>query len=85
MNPYQKGAQLLIRLVAAGLVLIGGMLAGLEFLSHRARHVELNVFKMAGYALMFFAGVVLLIASSKLAARLTDESPEDDNEETPDE
>ncbi len=84
MNPYQKGAQLLIRLVAAGLVLIGGMLAGLEYLNHRARHVELNVFKVAGDAVMFFAGVVLLIASSRLAARLTDES-QDDEEETPDE
>lgn len=84
MNLYQKGAQLLIRLVAAGLVLIGGMLAGLEFLNHRARHVELNVFKVAGYAAMFFAGAALLGASSKLAARLTEE-PENDNEETPDE
>lgn len=84
MNPYQKGAQLLIRLVAAGMILIGGMLAGLEFLNHRARHVDLDIPKITLHSLVVLAGVALLVISRKLAARLTGETEENDDEETSD-
>jgi hypothetical protein len=71
MNPYQKGASLLLRLVAAGLIVIGGLLVGLEFLNHRARGIDVNPLHVTCYALMFVAGAVLFALSSKLAARLT--------------
>ena len=71
MNPYKKGATLLLRLAASGLIVIGGLLTGLEFLSHRARGIDVNLLKVAFYALMFVAGVVLFALSSSLAARLT--------------
>lgn len=71
MNPYKKGATLLLRLAASGLILIGGLLAGLEFLNHRARGTDPNLLKVAGYALMLVAGAVLFTLSSRLASRLT--------------
>jgi hypothetical protein len=71
MNPYQKGATLLFRLVAAGLIVIGGLLAVLEFLNYRARGIDLNLLELAFDALLLVGGVVLFALSSKLAAQLT--------------
>ena len=85
MNPYQKAACSLIRLVAAGLMVIGIMLGGLEFLNHRAKGVEISFLKIIFDSVMFIAGAVLFAVSNKLAARLTgeDESDDTDDSETP--
>lgn len=84
MNPYKKAAQFLIRLVAASLIIVGGMLAGLEFLNHCAKHVDVNLLKIAMDSFVFIAGVILFAVSSRLAARLTDESEERNDKPTPD-
>jgi len=84
MNPYQKGAQFLFRLAATGMLLIGGMMIGLELLNHRAHGAEISAVKVALYSLILIAGAVLFIASPRFAARLTgeedaaeDETPSD--------
>jgi len=85
MDPIQKAAQLLLRLIATGLILISGLLIGLEFLAHRAKHTELNLIKIAALALLCLAGIGLLAASRRLAARLAGETdaPEADDDTPP--
>lgn len=82
MDPIQKAAQLLLRLAAAGLILIGGLLVGLEFLTHRAKQTEINSLKVAAFGLLVLGGIGLLIVSRKLAARLTgeDEAADEDSQ-----
>lgn len=76
MNPYKKGATLLLRLIAVGLILIGGFNFVLELLRHRAQHVEISVVKIVVNSLVSIAGAALFAFSSKLAARLTDSDDE---------
>ena len=85
MNSLQKGVRMLLRLVAFSMMLISGMLAGLEFLNHRAKGVDISFVKVAVNVIVFIAGIVLFAASSKLAARLTDEEEETDSEDKADE
>jgi hypothetical protein len=73
MNPLFKAVRSLLRLIAAGLIIIGALMVGLEFLNHRAKDVEINFLKVAGYTLLLLAGVGLFAVSGKLAAQLTDE------------
>lgn len=84
MNPYFKAVCSVLRLVAAGLLVVGALLAGLEFLNHRAKGVDLNLLKIAVNALVFLAGVVLFALAGKLAAHLTGETDEgEDADELP--
>jgi hypothetical protein len=82
MNSYQKAACSLIRLVAAGLIVIGMMLGGLEILNHRAKGVEISYLKITFDSVMFIAGVGLFAVSNKLAARLTGEDESDDTDDS---
>lgn len=82
MDPNQKIAQLLLRLVAAGLILIGGMLLGLELLDHRLRQAELSAFKVGLHAVLLLGGLILLAASARLAARIAG-GDEDDGDDLP--
>lgn len=79
MNPLQKAVRSLIRLVAAGLVIIGVMLGGLQLLNHRASGGEINSIQITFQAFLFLAGVGLFAGSAKLATRLIDE-PDDDTD-----
>ena len=78
MNPYTKGARLLLGLIAAGLILIGGLLGLLEIVNHRTHEVPVNYLKVAFHGLLLLAGLILLAGSSKLAARLTDTDDAED-------
>lgn len=84
-DPIQKAAQLLLRLVAAGLILVGGLMTALEFLAHRAKQTELHPLKVAAFGLLFLAGVLLCAASRRLAARFTGNDETDDDTAAPDE
>ena len=84
-DPIQKAAQLLLRLVAAGLILIGGLMAALEVLAHRAKQTEVNFLQVAAFGLLFLAGVLLFAASRKLAARFTGNDANDAGPAAPDE
>ena len=65
-------------MVAASMIVISGMLAGLEFLNHRAKGVDISYLKVAVNVLVIIGGIILLAASSNLAAQLTDEEEETD-------
>lgn len=70
MNPYAKGARLLLRLIAVGLVSIGGLNVWIEFLRHNRQHVELDLTKVILNSLLCLAGLVLLLTSGKLADKI---------------
>jgi hypothetical protein len=84
MDPNQKIAQLLLRLVATGLILIGGLVLGLELLEHRLRQVELSWVKVGFHAVLVLAGLILLALSARLAARFAGGDDEDADEPPPD-
>ncbi len=71
MNPYAKGARLLLRLIAVGLVSIGGLNVWLEYLRHRNQHVEIDTTKVIPNSIACLAGMILLFSSGKIAARIT--------------
>ena len=84
MNPYLKGTQFLFRLVAIGIMLIGGMMVGLEFLNLRAHGTHVSAVRVVLYSLSFIAGGVLFIISPSLSSRLTDEVADSEEETPPD-
>ena len=71
MNPYAKGARLLLRLIAVGLASIGGLNAWIEYLRHRNQQVELDTKKVILNLVVCLAGFILLFTSGIIAARLT--------------
>lgn len=71
MNPYGKVLRSLFRFLALGMVVISGMLAGLEWLRHRVPDADFSSVRLAVYVLVFIAGAVLLAVSGRLAARFT--------------
>ena len=77
MNPYRKAALLLIRLVAFGFVMFGGLQAGLYFLMQKSgRKIEDGAVLMALKTLPLLIGLVLLIKSYAIAKRLTEDFEE---------
>ena len=71
-----RAVRTVIRLVAAGLMVIGGMVIGLEFMRDRVKHAQLSVGQCVLGGLLIVAGVVLFWASSRLAERLADDFEE---------
>lgn len=71
MNPYGKVLRSLLRFVALGMVVISGMLAGLEWLRHRVPDADFSSARLAAFVLVFIAGAVLFAVSGRLAARFT--------------
>jgi hypothetical protein len=71
MNPYQKGAAMLLRLVALAMIALGGLSVMLEFARERMRKGEVSVGGCVLHGLLALAGFVLLFASGALARRLT--------------
>ena len=71
MNPYAKGAAMLLRFVALALIALGGLNALLEYARERTGKGEMNMGHCILYGLLSLAGFILLFASSALARRLT--------------
>lgn len=71
MNPYGKGAAMLLRLVALGLLAFGGLNTWLEFMRERVGKGEASLGHCVVYGLVALAGLVLLFGSGALARRLT--------------
>jgi hypothetical protein len=63
----------ILRLVAAGVAVLGGMEILLEFMRHRVRDAETNSWHYLVGSVLIALGITLFAASSKLAARLTDD------------
>lgn len=70
MNPLARGLAALLRLVALGLLAVGGLSVWLEFLRARAGH-EANVARGVWHGVLVLAGLVLLVSGGRLARRLT--------------
>jgi TRAP-type C4-dicarboxylate transport system permease small subunit len=71
MNPYYKGAVMLLRLVALGLMTVGGLNTWLEFMRERLGKGDMSLGRCAVYGLLGVAGLVLLFGSGAMARRLT--------------
>lgn len=76
MNPYRKGAAMLLRLVALGLASVGGLNTWLEFLRERAGKGPPRLGYVVGFSALTLAGLVLLFCSGTLAKRLTEDFDE---------
>ncbi len=72
----KRAVRSVIRLVAAGGILIGAMYLGVEFMRYRLRSAEPGLLGTLLSVLAIVAGVVLFATSSGLAARLTDDADE---------
>lgn len=68
----KRAIRMLLRVVAAGGIVIGGMNVGLEFVRHRMKHTEINWLHCAINTVIVAAGIILLAGSSKLAERLAE-------------
>jgi hypothetical protein len=71
MNPYQKGAAMVVRLVALAMIALGGLNVLLEFARERMGKGEVSVGRCVLFGLLALTGCVLLFASGALARRLT--------------
>jgi O-antigen/teichoic acid export membrane protein len=76
MNPYQKGAKLLLRVMALGMIIVGGMNVALELLRQRAHPGAFSLPQIVLGSIGFLAGVILFAASAKIAARWTQDFDE---------
>lgn len=68
MNPYKKAARFVIRVIAFGLLLIGGLNVTIEFF----RRHDLNPAAIILNSLAFLGGAVLFLCSGKLADKIAD-------------
>jgi hypothetical protein len=64
---------MVIWLVAAGLVLLGGLGGGLEYVRHRMQNTPLSGWHISLDVLAVLAGVFLFLAADSLAEQLTDD------------
>ena len=72
----KRAVRSVIRLVAAGFLLVGGMEIGLEFVRHRLRGAAFGWWRcLLGLALAVTGGVLLAL-SRRLAETLTDDFDE---------
>ncbi len=75
----RRAVRMVLRLAAAGIVLLGGMGIGLEMVRHRMQGAGLNWWKSGLSLLAILAGLFLFLASSSLAEQLTDDVEDDDD------
>lgn len=66
----------LIRLVAAGFVVAGGMVMGLEFFRRSMTDAQIGGWRCVGGIVMIVVGVFLFLVSDPLARQLTDDLDE---------
>jgi cytochrome c biogenesis protein CcdA len=72
----KRAVRTIIRLIAGGLMVFGGLQAGLEFARHRLKETEASPGQYVIGSLLIAMGVALLIFSSRIAARLTEDYDE---------
>ena len=74
MSPYRKGALLVVRLVAFALVLFPALLAISDFFDSKLNPRNgFRFFSLAWKAVLFLAGMVLLLKSDAIAKKLTED------------
>ncbi|MBI3852171.1 MAG: hypothetical protein HY298_18090 [Verrucomicrobia bacterium] len=76
MNPYKRAALLLIRLVASGFILFGLLDLGVYVLKHFLHKADWQVMRCLLSGVPVVIGLVILIKSPAIAARLTQDFDE---------
>lgn len=67
----KRAVRSILRLVAFGSIMVGGLEFVLEFLRHRVRHAEFSLWHCVIGGVLIGLGVVLWLFSAKLAERWT--------------
>jgi hypothetical protein len=65
-----------IRLIVAGIIIVGGMNVGLEYVRHRMHGTETSLLRVGLGMLGVVLGLILVATSSSLAERMTDDFEE---------
>jgi hypothetical protein len=74
----KRAVRSLIRLVAAALMVFGGMGIGLEYLRYRVKSAETSLWHYLAGSLLIVLGIALFAISSRVAARLTGDFDDDE-------
>ena len=72
----KRAIRTVVRLVAAGLILFGGMEIGLELTRHRLRGESIKAWHCVVGSLLIVGGVALFAVSSRIAERLGEDFEE---------
>ena len=72
----KRAIRTVIRLIAAGAIVIGGMDCGLEFVRHWRHFREISLWVCIINCLVIVAGVILFAASAALAEKFSDDFDE---------
>ena len=69
----KRAVQMVLRFIAAGLIVVGGLNVVLEFARHGRVSAALNLWACLLWAVLIALGVALFAKASALASRLTDD------------
>jgi len=69
----KRTVQMVLRFIAAGLIVVGGLNLVLEFARHGRGSAALNLWACLLWAVLIALGVVLFAKASALASQLTDD------------
>ena len=72
----KRAVRAILRLIAAALVVFGGLEIGLEWLRHRLRNAGINPWHCLFGAILAALGIVLFAASDRLAGHWADDFDE---------
>jgi hypothetical protein len=72
----RRSVRVVILLLAAGLLVLGGMEIGLEVVRHRLQDAEINLWRCGVGAALSALAVLLAAGSARLAQKLTDDFEE---------
>jgi type II secretory pathway component PulF len=76
MNPFTRIVLTVIRLLGAGLLLVGGMNLGLYWFKTHHDKTNIQIWRCFYLSTPLLAGLLLLLKSSALARRLTQDFDE---------
>lgn len=74
----KRAVRMLLRLIASGIITVGGMEFVLEYMRHRVRGAEVHLWNCILGAVLILLGVILFVLSARLAERWTDDFDEDE-------
>ncbi len=69
----KRAIRAVLILIAAGLLVFGGMEIGLELVRHRLQQAAINGWHCGLGAILVFGGLLLLATSNRLARKLSDD------------
>jgi uncharacterized membrane protein HdeD (DUF308 family) len=74
----KRAVCMVIRLIAAGIIVVSGMNVGLEYVRHRMQGAETEWLRVSLGTFGVVLGIALLFASAPLARRMTDDIDEEE-------